>query len=107
MIWRLRRHDPSFSSMKEKSLESRRVRTQPRTWTDGIGASLASAALTEVGPDMPEVGWGLSVRQAGCSDAALSAYERVGRNTRVFTATERRRYSKKFRGNAFRRAKRA
>src|SRR3954452_7575678 len=78
MIWRLRRHDPSFSSIKEKSLESRRVRTQPRTWTDGIGASLASAALTEVGPDMPEVGWGLSVRQAGCSDAALSAYEGSG-----------------------------
>src|SRR5437763_4483101 len=53
MIWRLRRQEPSFSSMNEKSFESRRVRTQPRTCMPAMGAVLASAALTEIGPDMP------------------------------------------------------
>src|SRR6476659_1270662 len=64
MIWRLRRHEPSFSSMNEKSFESRRVRTQPWTCTPEIGALLASAALTEIGPDMPEVGRSLPIWQS-------------------------------------------
>ena len=38
--------------MNEKSFESRRVRTQPWTCTLAIGPALASAALTEIGPDM-------------------------------------------------------
>src|SRR5437868_1275617 len=52
MIWRLRNEEPSFSSMNEKSFESRRVRTQPWTWRPEIGAVRASAALTEMGPGM-------------------------------------------------------
>src|SRR5205807_8583098 len=48
MICRLRRHEPSFSSMNERSFESRRVRTQPWTWIGAIGAALCSAAFTEV-----------------------------------------------------------
>ena len=41
--------------MNEKSFESRRVRTQPCTWMPSIGAVLASASLTEISPDIPEL----------------------------------------------------
>src|SRR5713226_3959885 len=49
MICKLRRQEPSLSSMKEKSFESRRVRTQPWTKMDGTGPALCSASFTEVG----------------------------------------------------------
>src|SRR3954464_16062089 len=74
MIWRLRRHEPSFSSMNEKSFESRRVRTQPWTWTPEIGASLARAALTEVGPDIGQLCRAMPVRQAKAHSASLNCH---------------------------------
>jgi hypothetical protein len=40
--------------MKEKSFESRRVRTQPRTKTAAAGAALRSASLTEIGESTAE-----------------------------------------------------
>src|SRR5207247_1585335 len=49
MIWRLRSDEPSFSSINEKSFESRRVRTQPCTNMFSTGAVLFSASLTEIG----------------------------------------------------------
>src|SRR5438874_11883485 len=49
MTWRLRRHDPSFSSINEKSFESRRVRTHPRTKIAEIGAVLCKAFFIEMG----------------------------------------------------------
>src|SRR6266850_3309742 len=49
MIWRLRSDEPSFSSINEKSFESRRVRTQPWTWIESIGAALCNASLIAVG----------------------------------------------------------
>src|ERR1043166_61186 len=109
MIWRLRRHEPSFSSMNEKSFESRRVRTQPWTRTPEIGAVLARAFFTEIGPDMPEVGRGLCIRQASCSYAAMSAFGPVNCKWRVFTAIpprRDRRYNKNFHCDAFRTANR-
>src|SRR5919108_2493162 len=36
MIWRFLRHEPSLSSIKQKPLESRRVRTQPFTRTRSV-----------------------------------------------------------------------
>src|SRR5947209_6358053 len=54
MTWRLRRHDPSFSSIKEKSFESRRVRTHPCTKSAEIGALLRKAFFTEVGASATE-----------------------------------------------------
>src|SRR5687768_12566248 len=64
MIWRLRRHEPSFSSMNEKSFESRRVRTQPWTWTPGMGPALPKAALTVVTPAIRELCRAPPLRQA-------------------------------------------
>src|SRR6266513_541799 len=49
MISRLRNDEPSFSSMNEKSFESRRVRTHPCTRTASIGALLRNASFNEVG----------------------------------------------------------
>jgi len=54
MTWRLRRHDPSFSSINEKSFESRRVRTHPCTKIAEIGALLCKAFLIEVGESVTE-----------------------------------------------------
>src|ERR1044072_7558326 len=48
MIWRVRRQEPSFSSIKEKSFESRRVRTQPCTKIASRAESLLSASLIRV-----------------------------------------------------------
>src|ERR1041385_6153546 len=48
----LRNDEPSFSSMNEKSFESRRVRSQPCTCTASIGPSLCNACLTEMGVSM-------------------------------------------------------
>src|ERR1051325_53207 len=45
MIWRLRNDEPSFSSMNEKSFESRRVRTQPWTLISSRGAALCNTSL--------------------------------------------------------------
>ena len=44
--WRFLKHEPSLSSTNEKSLASRRVRTQPETVTPWSGCSAASACLT-------------------------------------------------------------
>ena len=49
MTWRLRRQEPSFSSMNEKSFESRRVRTQPCTSIKSIDAVPCKASLIAVG----------------------------------------------------------
>jgi hypothetical protein len=49
MICRLRKVEPSFSSMNEKSFESRRVRTQPWMFIASMGAVVRSASLIEVG----------------------------------------------------------
>src|SRR5438874_12512935 len=68
MIWRLRRQEPSFSSMNEKSFESRRVRTQPWTWIGAIGAALCSAALTEV---VAGIGGSLLVNCGSTSSSVL------------------------------------
>src|SRR2546423_1168392 len=73
MIWRLRRQEPSFSSRNEKSFESRRVRTQPWTWTPEIGAVVSKAALMDVGPGIRQLCRAMALRQASCSDAALPA----------------------------------
>src|SRR5437868_13403790 len=56
MIWRFRKLEPSLSSIKEKSLESRRVRTQPCTNMGAMGAVRFNASLTEVGDNMAEGG---------------------------------------------------
>src|SRR5207249_7764900 len=56
MIWRFRKLEPSLSSIKEKSLESRRVRTQPCTNIGATGAVRFNASLTEVGDNMAEGG---------------------------------------------------
>src|SRR4029077_3216420 len=48
MICKFRRLEPSFSSMNEKSFESRRVRTQPCTRTESMGVALWSASLIGV-----------------------------------------------------------
>src|SRR2546423_12609443 len=73
MIWRLRRQEPSFSSRNEKSFESRRVRTQPWTWTPEIGAVVSKAALMDVGPGIRQLCRAMALRQASCRDAALPA----------------------------------
>src|ERR1700710_690522 len=52
MICRLRRQEPSLSSIKEKSFESRRVRTQPRTSRAAAGSVRSNAAFTDVGGTM-------------------------------------------------------
>ena len=49
MICMLRRQEPSFSSIKEKSFESRRVRIQPWTRTKRAGAEASRRSLIEVG----------------------------------------------------------
>src|SRR5438477_12622251 len=59
MICRLRRLEPSFSSTNEKSLESRRVRTQPCTRIESIGAVLCKASLIGVG----EIGLSIRLNQ--------------------------------------------
>src|ERR1700682_3880607 len=59
MICKLRREEPSLSSINEKSFESRRVRTQPCTRIGATGAVLASASFSEVGESIPEVAGGL------------------------------------------------
>jgi len=56
MICRFRKLEPSLSSIKEKSLESRRVRTQPCTNMGAMGAVRFNASLTEVGDNMAEGG---------------------------------------------------
>src|SRR6476661_6791992 len=56
MTCRFRKLEPSLSSMKEKSLESRRVRTQPCTNIGATGAVSFNAFLTEVGDGMAEGG---------------------------------------------------
>src|ERR1043166_244256 len=45
----LRNDEPSFSSMNEKSFESRRVRIQPCTRTASIGTQVRSTSLIEIG----------------------------------------------------------
>jgi hypothetical protein len=52
MICKFRKVEPSLSSIKEKSLESRRVRTQPCTWIGATDAVWFNASLTEVGDSM-------------------------------------------------------
>jgi hypothetical protein len=54
MTWRLRRDDPSFSSINEKSFESRRVRTHPCTKIAEIGALLPKAVFIELGESASE-----------------------------------------------------
>ena len=54
MTWRLRKDDPSFSSINEKSFESRRVRTHPCTKIAEIGALLCKAFFIEVGESVAE-----------------------------------------------------
>jgi hypothetical protein len=56
MICRFRKLEPSLSSIKEKSLESRRVRTQPCTNIGATGSVRLNASLTEVGDSMAEGG---------------------------------------------------
>src|SRR5437870_1822902 len=56
MICRFRKLEPSLSSIKEKSLESRRVRTQPCTNMGAMGAVRFNASLTDVGDSMAEGG---------------------------------------------------
>src|SRR5207248_8883109 len=52
MTCRFRKLEPSLSSMKEKSLESRRVRTQPCTDIGAIGAVRFNASFIRVGESM-------------------------------------------------------
>src|SRR6266446_5187236 len=68
MIRRLRRQEPSFNSMKEKSFESRRVRTQPCTKIRAIGAELFSASFTEIGES---VSLTISIRKPGTQEKQL------------------------------------
>src|SRR5215475_68245 len=49
MIWRLRSDEPSFSSINEKSFESRLVRTHPCTRIESTGPALCNAFLIGVG----------------------------------------------------------
>src|SRR5215470_11346093 len=58
MICKLRRLDPSLTSMNEKSFESRRVRTQPWTRIAPMGAVLCSASLIGVGEGCVMLGLG-------------------------------------------------
>jgi len=49
---KLRSAEPSFSSIKEKSFESRRVRSHPCTRIVSAGAVRCNASLMEVGVSM-------------------------------------------------------
>src|SRR5437588_6014454 len=60
--------EPSFSSMKEKSFASRRVRTQPCTKIRAIGAELLSASFTEIGEN---VSLTISIRKPGTQEKQL------------------------------------
>src|SRR6266516_6885141 len=73
MICRFRKLEPSLSSIKEKSLESRRVRTQPCTNIGATGAVWFKASLTEVGDSMA-ANW---TKRRAHSSPAMDATARV------------------------------
>src|SRR5437773_12546830 len=69
MICRFHKLEPSLSSIKEKSLESRRVRTHPCTNIGATGAVWFKASLTEVGDSIAEGGRSDGHTQAPAIDA--------------------------------------
>src|SRR5712691_2747927 len=77
--------------MKEKSFESRRVRTQPCTNTSAIGAELCKASLTEVGESMAGNSPTIVIGQAKGSpiDASLLRTPGVGDATLALRRAKR------------------
>ena len=63
MTCKFRSDEPSLSSRKENVFESRRVRTQPFTRMESIGAELLSASLIGVAEIMREDCCAWQIRQ--------------------------------------------